>query len=206
MIDDPKTLAKLGFFTEQDYRALLAFRTGDLSEADLRSEYCKTVAILTLDMTDFTLSAIEGGFLPSLDRILDTQKVCVPVFLEHNAYHIRSFADDFTAIFENLRDAVGAAFELHKRIQAFNASELSGSNPAYCCIGIGYGEVFTLGIDRAMGVEMNLSSKLGEDIATAGETLITEGVHQALVDDPAYEFEEGDPGKAPFKYYRLTKG
>ncbi len=49
-------------------------------------------------------------------------------------------------------------------------------------IGIGHGKVFTIGPNLAQGDEMNRASKLGEDIARAKETLLTERAYDALKD------------------------
>jgi len=51
-MEDPERLARLGFFSEQNYRDLLSYQQGRLTEEDFKSRYCKTSAILCLDMTD----------------------------------------------------------------------------------------------------------------------------------------------------------
>ena len=73
---------------------------------------------------------------------------------------------------------------------------MSGANdtPPECCIGVGYGEFHQIGPNLTMGDEMNCASKLGEDIARGGETLVTESVRRALAarDDVTFEHVTGD--------------
>jgi class 3 adenylate cyclase len=71
-------------------------------------------------------------------------------------------------------------------------------------VGIGYGEVYAFGPNRAMGDEMNRSSKLGEDIARGGETLITENVYEALRGRMDVVLEPVTGDDMLFRYYRAV--
>ena len=159
------------------------------------------MAILCLDMTGFTQAAIRQGELQSLLRIRDVQTVCCPIFREHRARLVRAFADDLTALFDDPHDALDSALEVHRRIAEFNRSEQASANPAECCIGIGYGDVYAIGPNLAMGDEMNRASKLGEDTARAQETLLTERAFQALQDRQDCEFQLRRSDELPFPFY-----
>jgi adenylate cyclase len=172
-------LAQLGEWDADVYADFDALREGRLSEEGFRAKHAWRVAILCLDMTGFTEATIRYGEIAGLQRIYDVQRVCAPVFMAHRARRVRAFADDLTAIFDDPQDALSAAFEVHRRIRAFNGSGLAGPHPAECAIGIGYGDVFALGPDLAMGDEMNRASKLGEDTARGFETLVTEKLYCA---------------------------
>ncbi|MEM7650144.1 MAG: adenylate/guanylate cyclase domain-containing protein, partial [Cyanobacteria bacterium P01_A01_bin.70] len=50
----------------------------------------------------------------------------------------------------------------------------------HASIGIGYGEVLVVGDHNLYGNEINLASKLGEDIAGDDEILLTAAAHDAL--------------------------
>ncbi len=54
--------------------------------------------------------------------------------------------------------------------------------------GIGYGEILIIENEDIFGSEVNLASKLGEDLAQRGEILLTEAAH-ARVDASAREYE-----------------
>ncbi|MDH5752387.1 MAG: hypothetical protein OEZ59_08220 [Deltaproteobacteria bacterium] len=203
LLEDVDELEKLNVWTREVYQDFLSCRQGEMSEKQFTDKYQSRKAIINLDMTKFTRSAIENGALNSLLRIFDVQKVCTPVFKEYGAVHIRAFADDLYVLFDDPRKALEASLEVHRRIGLFNSSGLSLDNPAECCIGIGYGDVFSIGPDRAMGDEMNRSSKLGEDTARGGETLITENTYQAVKDMSGCVFEKMESAELPFVYYAV---
>lgn len=204
LLEDPRALASFEGWSEQVYRDFLALQRGTLSAAEFDARYRATHAILILDLTGFTLTATRSGPLHSLLRVFDAQKVCIPVLQEGGASLIRTFADDIVALFDEPAPALDAAFEIHHRVAHFNRSGVSGPDPADCCIGVGYGSVYTIGPNRAMGDEVNRTSKLGEDTARGGETLVTENLFESLRhrDDVRYERQAGDDQLFP--YYRAT--
>ena len=205
LMEDPRDLARFHFCSEQVYEDLIATQKGDMTEAEFKSKYLTEAAILCLDMTGFTRSAITFGEMYSFYRILNVQKVCGPIFTQYNARLTRAFADDFVALFDNPNHALDAAFEIHHRIRIFNQSELAGDEPAQCCIGIGYAEVFAIGIDQAMGDEMNRASKLGEDVARGFEVLITERMYEAVNGRDDCMLKRRIHEDIPFPFYEALK-
>ena len=203
LLDQAEELARFGGWSEGVYRDLLAHQSGVLSEEEFRRKYSRTVAILQLDMTGMTKSAMRHGPLTSFMRILNVQKVCGPVLREQGATHIRTFADDFTAIFPQPGPALDAALAIHRRMEEFNAALESQALEVRCCIGLGYGEVFRIGVDGAMGDEMNRASKLGEDTAKGGETLLTESFHAQVRHRPDCRFEPRTHEDVPFPFFSV---
>ena len=126
-----------------------------------------------------------------------------PVLRESKATLIRAFADDLTALFDDPHAALDAALEIHRRVRHFNWSLARHDPPPECCIGIGYGPVYEIGPNRAMGDEMNRSSVLGEDLARGGETLVTSGAHAALATRRDVRFEEQRTDDILFPYHRV---
>lgn len=204
MLNDALELSSYRGWTEDVYRDLLALRDGRLKADEFDRKYRHRRAILSLDMTGFTLSAITIGELESLLRIVDAQRVCIPVLRDYGANLVRCFADDMVALFENPDSALDAAFEIHRRIDDFSRSSLASEHPTACCVGIGYGDVFAIGPNLAQGDEMNRASKLGEDIARANETLLTERSHDALKTRADVQFERIRKDDQPFPYYRAS--
>jgi class 3 adenylate cyclase len=204
VLDSPVALASCQWWTEEVYCDLLAFQAGRISAAELDAKYVHRKAILTLDLTGFTEHCMYHHPAHAFLRILDAQKICVPVLQEHGASLIRAFADDLVGLFDDPVPALEAAFEMHRRVAAFNASELRGPDPAECCIGIGFGDVYAIGMNRAMGDEMNRAAKLGEEIARGGETLVTGNLHAMLQDRDDYLFEPQRTDDLPFPYFRAS--
>lgn len=204
LLEDPRSLASCKGWSEAVYCDLLALQRGTLSEAAFRRRHIWTRAILVLDMTDFTTAAISAGDLDSLLRILDAQKVVVPVLRECGAEQVHCFADDIFALFDHPDAALTAALETQRHIAAFNSSELASAHPTEVCIGIGYGEVLRIGPDNAQGAEMNMASKLGEDIARAREILLTEQAHAALSAREDVQFARHGRDEHQFVFYEVN--
>ena len=125
------------------------------------------------------------------------------MLLEFKARRVRAFADDLSATFDTAAQALDAALEIHRRIAVFNDSGLAGGLQVGTCIGLGYGEVFAIGPDRAMGDEMNRTSKLGEDTAVGGETLVTDGFYAEVSNRTDCRFESGTDEDIKFPFYRV---
>jgi class 3 adenylate cyclase len=204
LLEAPDLLASCNGWTEEVYRDLLDLQGGTITHDALNAKYLCRRAILTLDLTGFTVQAMHGRQLNALLRILDAQKVCIPVFNELGALLVRAFADDLVALFDEPGQALDAAFEVHRRIAVFNQSEHASEMPALACIGVGYGEVYAIGPNLAMGDEMNRASKLGEDTARGNETLITSNVYAALRHRSDILFEQLASDDQLFPYYRAS--
>ena len=204
MLQDPAQLAEFDGWTESVYRDLMALQAGEKSIESIDEKYLYRTAILVLDLTGFTVQAMKAPQLKALLRILDAQKVCIPVLQEHGASLIRAFADDLVALFDDPSQAVDAAFQVHRRIQAFNASGHASDTPPLACIGIGYGDVYRIGPNLSMGDEMNRAAKLGEDIARGNETLVTSNVYFAMRSRTDVQFEQLAADDQLFPYYRAT--
>jgi adenylate cyclase len=202
-LEDPGVLSGYQGWSEEVYRDLLDVDRGALTRADFDARYLARRAILVLDVTGFTLTTIHGGAIGSFLRILDVHRVGFPVLQEFGATFIRAFADDVTALFDAPGPAVDAALELHRRIAAHNQTA-THETPPECCIGIGFGDVYEIGPNHAMGDEMNRASVLGEDVARGGETLLTEGAQQALAGRRDLTFERQAGDDLVFPYFKAS--
>jgi len=202
LLESPEQLAACEGWTVDVYRDLLALQRGEMTNEAIDQKYLYRKAILTLDLTGFTVQAMKAPQLRALLRILDAQKVCIPVLYEHGATLVRAFADDLVGLFDDPARAVDAAFEIHRRITVFNHSGFASDSPPLACIGIGYGDVYRIGPNLTMGDEMNRAAKLGEDIARGNETLVTSNVYFALRHRTDVRFEQLAADDQLFPYYR----
>ena len=205
LLDDIDTLASFQGWSKEVYEDFFKLREGDIDEDAFRIKHCRERAILTIDMTGFTLSALQVGEINSLTRIFDAQRAALPVLQDYGADLIRCFADDIIALFRSPGEAIDAALEIHRRIERFNASPLASAHPTVCCAGIGFGRVFAIGPNLAQGDEMNRASKLGEDIARGSETLITENMYEAVAGREDLVFERQDQDDLLFPFYKVSE-
>ena len=204
LLEDVKTLASFKGWGEDVYADFFRLRKGEISEKEFKLKYQRERAIVSMDLTGFTTTAMHRGELNSLLRILDAQRVVIPVLQEFGAELIRCFADDIVALFDDPGAAVDAAFEAHRRVRVFNDSPLATNDPPLCCAGVGFGQVLAIGPNLAQGDEMNRASKLGEDIARGNETLITENAQAAIAHRADINFERQDTDDLLFPFYRIT--
>lgn len=204
LLEDTRELASYCGWSDDVYQDFLACQRGTLSFDAFHQKYQQQSTILVIDMTGFTTSAMKIGELQSLLRILDGQKVCLPVMKDHSARLIRCFADDIVAVFDDPNNAIDAAFETHRRLELFRHSSRASKHPTQCSIGIGHGKVFAIGPNLSQGDEMNRASKLGEDIARANETLITELAFEALKARTDIKFDLQTSDDQLFPFYRTV--
>ena len=203
LMADPAELARYRGWSEEIYRDLLSVEENRMSEAEFDDKYLSEKAILVLDLTGFTETAMKKGAVHSFLRVLDAHKLCLPVLNDKCAEFVRVFADDIVALFPAADQALEAALEIHRRTNSETWLKSGPIQHARCCIGLGFGPVYTIGPNLAMGDEMNRVSKLGEDIARGGETLVSEGAYQALRDRSDVIFEEQVTDDPLFGYYRV---
>ena len=201
-LESPTELAEFRCWESSVYQDFIDLESGRVSLEDFDRKYLATRAILVLDVTGFTVSTINHGAIESFLRILDTHRISFPVLRECGATFVRAFADDITALFDDVDAALDSAIEIHRRIDLYNERRGERRHPPECCIGIGYGDIYEIGPNRAMGDEMNRASVLGEDLARGRETLVTEGAYQALKRRPDTKFEPQTGDDLVFPYYR----
>ena len=204
LLEDPAKLASFGGWQEGVYRDLLAVQIGTMTVDAFNARYLRRESILVLDLTGFTENAMHASSVQAFLRILNAQKVLIPVLRSHGAERIHAFADDLVAIFRTPGPALDAALEIHRRTDEQQADSATPEGWPDCCIGIGWGLVYAIGPNQAMGDEMNQTSKLGEDMARGGETLVTENARDAMADRDDVLFERQTVDDIPFPYYHVV--
>lgn len=205
LLEDPGELSAYEGWSRETYEDLMAVAAGRMTREAFDARHLGRGAVLVLDITGFTASTLEGGAISSFLRILDTHKICFPILREKGASFIRAFADDLVALFDDCAIALDAALEIHERMSAFETTEHGHRYPPECCIGIGYGDIYRIGPNHAMGDEMNQASVLGEDIARGGETLVTEGARSALAHRSDVHFAPQTHDDLLFPYSRVER-
>ena len=139
-------------------------------EAQIDEEFVSAKAVLVLDMTGFSRTTQERGLVEFLLKIRRLRRVADRVVADHRGDVVKAEADNLFCLFEASAEAVSAA----RKIMAGLPEDV------YASIGIGYGPMLLIGDDDMLGGEVNLASKLGEDIAEYGEILLTEAAAAAL--------------------------
>ncbi len=153
------------------------------------SRFQCTCAVLVLDMAGFSVSVQRHGIIHHLAKIRRMHAVVGRTVQKHGGSVVKFEADNAFAAFPNVRSAVRAALEINRVLRQTNA-KTTQHNAIHVAIGIGYGPIL-LACDDYYGDEVNLASKLGEDIAHDGEVFLTERARRSLRGSE-FRFEKTD--------------
>ncbi|MEA2477649.1 MAG: hypothetical protein QOF16_738 [Actinomycetota bacterium] len=148
----------------------------------IKKVFSQNRAIFILDMSGFTRTTQRAGIISFLLMIHQMQRLCLPVIEKHGGILVNTFADNLTCLFDDVRPAVEASKELTTNLLAANVV-LPQEKELYVSIGIGWGPVLNVANEAIYGTQVNLASKLGEDIAELGEILLTEEAFARIKED-----------------------
>jgi adenylate cyclase len=140
-------------------------------DAEIEARFGQKLAVVVMDMAGFSQLAVEAGIIPSLAQVYRVRSHTIPVVEAHGGRILKLEADNVYAVFPTAEQALMA---METVLQRLRAEDLHAS------IGIGFGEVLVVGERDVFGHEMNLASKLGEDVAAADEILLTAAAYAAL--------------------------
>lgn len=174
-------------------------------EDEIFERYGRTVAVVILDSSGFSRVSEEHGILYFLSKLVIMRQIVGPILDNSNNLDFKFEADNVYAVFDHPNDAIRASLKVHEAVHKSKLM-LTDSEPFRVCIGIGYGKMlYSESLEGYFGEEMNLASKLGEDIAGGGETLITVSAYEhadsALV--KAFEVKSLNLSGLKASYYRL---
>lgn len=130
-------------------------------------------ALLVLDMVGVARLAQRRGIAAFLMAVHQVRRLVAPVVSDLGGTLLEAKADDIVSLFDDVPDAIGAANEILRLLKV--TPELPGVS-----IGVGYGSLLRFDDDRIAGLQLNLASKLGEDLARPGEILLTPEAHARL--------------------------
>jgi adenylate cyclase len=150
-------------------------------DAKVSEIFGQTHAVLVMDMSGFSRLTIKHGIMHFLAMIHRMNAICIPAIKEHGGEVIKTEADNVFAIFPDVKAALEAAMDINRRLSAANTM-LPEEMDMHGKFGIGYGEVLIVEDEDLFGSEVNLASKLGEDLARREEILLTEAAFNRLGD------------------------
>jgi class 3 adenylate cyclase len=151
-------------------------------DSRIKEAFEREVAILVLDMCGFSRTTMKFGIIHFLSMIVQMDEVATPAIKDNGGKVIKQEADNLFAIFPSVEQAVEAALDIFRAFRAVD-TVLPDERDIYGSIGIGYGPTLLIGEDDLFGNEMNLCSKLGEDLAERMEILLTSSAGEALPKD-----------------------
>jgi adenylate cyclase len=156
-------------------------------DAEVTAELNATVAILVTDMSGFTRLTKKHGILHFLSVFGRAVKLAQPPIEANGGQLLKTAADNMIATFPDPAKALAAARELLRAARADSADHEEDSHVRICC-GIGYGPIMLLD-DDCYGDEVNVSFKLGEDVAETEEILISDAAADFLKAKGSHELD-----------------
>jgi class 3 adenylate cyclase len=140
--------------------------------ARIDSEFGETRAVLVLDMSGFSRTTQRRGIVAFLLMIHQLKLVARPAVEANGGLIVKAEADNLYCLFETAAGAVAAARDIMRRLETVNLL-MSEERRLYASIGIGWGRILNVDEEDMYGDEVNLASKLGEDVAERGMILLT---------------------------------
>lgn len=135
-------------------------------------------AILIADQSGFTRNVLTDGPEKALEQIWTIRYTVIPVFRDFGGEVYKVFADNVYVFFDSVDTAAQASTVAHRKLASVSRKR---KVPIRVSSGIGFGDLLYLpSEDDYYGAEVNLASKLGEDIGDGGQTLLTEAAVSAL--------------------------
>ena len=141
-------------------------------EQNLWNEYGAEYAVFVLDMSGFSMLTRKYGIVHYLAMVKRMQLTTEPIVKTYGGFMIKYEADNCFAVFPDPLSAANAAIAMQHAFAASNLLTPEDQDIHISC-GIDYGRLLIIGREDCFGDPVNRASKIGEDLAAAGEILIT---------------------------------
>jgi adenylate cyclase len=151
-------------------------------EQRIEATFVENRAVMALDMSGFSRTTQAHGIVSVLLMIHQMQRLARAPVEDNGGLLIKAEADNLFALFEVVDGAIRASREITRSLTAANLV-LPRELQLYVAIGIGYGPILNVGDEDIWGGEVNLASKLGEDVAQLGDILLTPAARAHVSDE-----------------------
>jgi adenylate cyclase len=158
-------------------------------EASLWDEFGAEYAVFILDMSGFSLLTRKYGIVHYLSMVRRMQLTTEPIVKSYGGFMIKYEADNCFAAFPDPLSAVHAAIAMQHAFRAENIMTSDDLDIHISC-GIDYGKILIVGHEDCFGDPVNRASKMGEDLAVAGEILITKEAMQMIPPEAGIQARE----------------
>lgn len=158
-------------------------------EADIWRQYGAERTVLVLDMSGFSLLTRRHGVVHYLSMVRRMHDTVRPLVHEFGGAVVKFEADNAFAVFPGPDAAVRAASAIHAAVATENA-DYAAEFGIQLSSGIDHGRILLIEGQDFFGDAVNVASKLGEDLAQAGEILVSQAAIDLL---PAAAKPRGKP-------------
>jgi len=158
-------------------------------EEVLWSEYGAEYAVFVLDMSGFSMLTRKHGIVHYLSMVRRMQLTTEPIVKSYRGIMIKYEADNCFAVFPDPLSAVNAAIAMQHAFTAENLLTPDDLDIHISC-GIDYGKILIIGHEDCFGEPVNRASKIGEDLAAAGEILVTKEAMEMIPPEAGIQSRE----------------
>ncbi len=159
----------------------------------IKQLYTKKV-ILFSDIDGFTSIVHDQGIEYFMLLVYEAKEILRHTIHKYGARLIKIDGDSFILVCDNVEKGIEMILDYRKRLSETEATKHLSVN-----WGIGHGDIIELE-DDAFGLELNMSAKIGEDVAKDGQILITSSAMKEL-EKGKYQLTKHN--KFGFDYYEV---
>jgi len=141
-------------------------------EAKIWEQYGVERTVLVVDMSGFSVLTRRHGLVHYLSMVRRMQEIVRPIIHDHAGSIVKFEADNAFAIFPDPERGLRAAIDMHEACREDNRDYPDDYDIKLAC-GLDHGDILLLEGKDFFGDPVNTASKLGEDLAREGETLIS---------------------------------
>ena len=142
------------------------------ARAKIWERYGVEGAVFISDMASFSSTSRKIGVCHFLKMIHRARQIIAPIVADNNGSLLKCDADNCYAYFRRVDDSIQASFDINAALFKSN-EKYPIAEQIYLSVGIDHGRVLLVGDVDFFGDPVNTASKLGEDLATRAETLVT---------------------------------
>ena len=135
-------------------------------------------AVVFTDTADFTIRSVRDGILHFMMSFTAAADQAARLVAAHGGEVVKMEGDSLLLRFDGVAAACRAVRDMEVLLRRFNRGRAASERVRFS-YGIGWGVVVDLE-DDLFGLEVNLASKRGEDLARPGEALLTPAAVSAL--------------------------
>jgi adenylate cyclase len=149
-------------------------------DAKIWRQFGQRRAVMFTDLTGFSRRVAEFGILHFLQVILESHRILLPVVEAHGGQLMKVDGDSMLIIFHEPQAAATCAVAMQRICLAYNTHR-KGEEQVLLCIGMGVGDMLRVADIDVFGAEVNAAAKLGEDAAKSHDILVTNSMHESLI-------------------------
>lgn len=155
-------------------------------DAAIFQRFGQLQAVMFTDLVGFSRVVEAFGIVHFLQLIHESESLFKPLIEQQGGRCVKHEGDSLLVLFDTPKQALNAAQAMIQATADVNPGRAE-EDRIEICIGLGFGNVLCIDNNEVWGAEVNAASKLGEEMAKAGEVLATDKMQRALADEPFVE-------------------